>query len=97
MYPREIEAVLFDDPDIGGQYAIVVDRRQAMIELRIVTELASTSADHATVTERLHQRLVEHIRIRSTLDIRPAGTMPRQEVGKAQRVFEQTDDHDPVG
>lgn len=97
VYPREIEAVLFDDPDIGGQYAIVVDRRQAMVELRIVTELASTSADHATVTERLHQRLVEHIRIRSTLDIRPAGAMPRQEVGKAQRVFEQTDDHDPVG
>ena len=97
VYPREIEAVLLDDPDIGGQYAIVVDRRQAMAELRVVTELASPHSNAGAVMDRLQADLLERIRIRTTLDIRPPGGMPRQEVGKAQRVFEQTTDEDPIG
>ena len=58
VYPREIEAVLLDDPDIGGQYAIVVDRRQAMAELRIVTELASGRSNAGVVTDRLQADLL---------------------------------------
>ncbi len=96
VYPREIEAVLLDDPEVGGQYAIIVDRRQAMAELRIVTELAGPDANAGEVIERLSRRLKERIRIRATLDVRPAGAMPRQETGKAKRVFEQTDDTDPL-
>ena len=96
VYPREIEAVLLDDPDIGGQYAIVVDRRQALAELRIVTELASSHSNAAIVIGRLQAALLERIRLRATLDVRPPGGMPRQEVGKAQRVFEQTTDEDPI-
>ena len=97
VYPREIEAVLLDDPDIAAHYAIVVDRRQTLVELRIVTELASSTADAAAVSDRLRHRLLERIRIRPILEVRPPGGIPRQEVGKAQRVYEQTDDVDPVG
>ncbi len=96
VYPRQIEAVLLDDPDVAGQYAIVVDRRQPMAELRIVAELRSGDGDREQVHRRLSELLVQHIRIRPTLELRPPGGMPRQEVGKAKRVFEQTDERDPL-
>ena len=96
VFPRQIEAVLLDDPDIAGQYAIIVDRRQTMAELRIVTELTSPDADADAVGSRIQQLLQDRIRIRPTLEVRPPGAMPRQEVGKAKRVFEQTDDRDPL-
>lgn len=95
VYPREIEAVLLDDPNVAGHYAIVVDRRSTMAELRVITELASDSADRSAVAARLTDRLIERIRIRPSIEVRAAGAMPRQEVGKAQRVFEQTDDAAP--
>ena len=96
VYPSEIESVLLDDPDLAGQYAIVVDRRGSMAELRVVTEVTSASVDVAGVSSRLDRRLQERIRLRPQLDIRPPGGMPRQEVGKARRVFEQVDDADPL-
>lgn len=97
VYPREVEAVLLEDPDVAGHYALVVDRRQTMAELRVSTELATHAAERAgEVAERLNRHLIERIRIRPLLDLRPPGAMPRQEVGKAKRVYEQTDDRDPL-
>jgi hypothetical protein len=40
--------------------------------------------------------LADRIRIRADLELVPAGSMPRTEVGKVQRVFEQVDDVDPL-
>lgn len=96
VFPRQIESVLLDDPDVAGQYAIVVDRRQPMAELRIVAEMTSGDTDPEQVHRRLTELLVQHIRLRPSLELRPPGGMPRQEVGKAKRVFEQTDDRDPL-
>ncbi len=97
VYPREIEAVLLDDPDVAGQYAIIVDRRQALPELRIRTELMPHAAHRQDeVRHRLGRTLFERIRIRAQVDLAEPGGLPRQEVGKAQRVFEQVDDRDPL-
>src|SRR5438067_5066504 len=38
VFPSEIEAVVLDDPAVGGQYAIVIDRRQALAELEVHVE-----------------------------------------------------------
>ncbi len=97
VFPREIEAVLLDDPDVAGQYAIIVDRRQSMPELRVRTELLPHAAHRRDeVSARLDRTLMERIRIRATLELTEPGGLPRQEVGKAQRVFEQVDDRDPL-
>lgn len=97
VYPREIEAVLLDDPDVAGQYAIIVDRREAMPELRIRTELMPHAAHRRDeVLNRLDRALLERIRIRAQVDLADPGGLPRQEVGKAKRVFEQVDDRDPL-
>ena len=99
VFPREVEAVVLDDPAVGGQYAIIVDRRPTLAELRVVAELADRRWIEAqeTVRARLAAALLTRVRIRVDVDLREPGSMPRQEVGKAQRVYEQTDDVSPVG
>ena len=99
VYPREIEAVLMDDPDVGANYAIVVDRRGPMVELRVraeATATASSATNLVTSAERLARLIAERIRIRAAVEMVPEGSMPRTEVGKVKRVFEQVDDADPL-
>ena len=97
VYPKEVEAVLFDDPDVGRTYAIVVDRRSTMAELRVRSELGPGSESRAAeVAERLTKALADRIRIRATVELVPDGSMERAEVGKVKRVFEQVEDRDPL-
>jgi phenylacetate-CoA ligase len=104
VFPSEIEAVILDDQDLGAQYAIVVDRRGTMPELEVRVELAgqvSPSVDRDLVASsdlaaaRLEDRLQERLRLRVAVVAGRAGFIPRQEIGKAKRVFERTLDHDP--
>ncbi len=100
VYPREIEAVLMDDPDVGANYAIVVDRRGSMVELRVraeATAAASSATNLVVGGERLARLIAERIRIRADVEMVPEGSMPRTEVGKVKRVFEQIGDTDPLG
>ncbi|MCP4851024.1 MAG: phenylacetate--CoA ligase [Actinomycetia bacterium] len=99
VYPREIEAVLMDDPDVGANYAIVVDRRGSMVELRVraeATAAASSATNLVVGGERLARLIAERIRIRADVEMVPEGSMPRTEVGKVKRVFEQVDDTNPL-
>ena len=97
VYPREIEDVLMDDPEVGTNYAIVVDRRGAMAELRIRAEATADVADLDRGAERISKAVADRIRIRAAVEMVPEGSMPRTEVGKVKRVFEQVDDADPLG
>jgi phenylacetate-CoA ligase len=97
VFPSEIEAVLLDDLELGGQYAIVVDSRGTMRELEVRAELSSsrTGARADDVAARLRERLAERLRLRIAVVLGPPGSIPRQELGKARRVFERTAEHDP--
>jgi phenylacetate-CoA ligase len=99
VYPREIEAVLLADPGLGGQYAIVVDRRGTLDEVEIRAESAEPASEEQrrVIGDRVAARLAEAVRLRMTVEVREPGGVPRQEVGKAKRVFERTSDEDPVG
>jgi phenylacetate-coenzyme A ligase PaaK-like adenylate-forming protein len=82
---------------VGANYAIVVDRRGPMVELRIRAEATADAEDRlSAVADRVARVLADRIRIRADLELVPAGSMPRTEVGKVQRVFEQVDDVDPL-
>ena len=98
VFPSEIEAELLDDPDVGAQYALIVDRRGTLAELKVRAELKDAEAVSVApqIASRLQDRLSEKTRIRVEVELRPPGSMPRQEVGKAQRVFEQVTDTDPL-
>jgi phenylacetate-CoA ligase len=95
VFPSEIEAVVLSDAALGGQYAIVVDRRPALAELEAHVELADASAPGEATEARLAARLEERLRLRVQVVVYPPGSLPRQEGGKAKRVFERTDDSDP--
>jgi phenylacetate-CoA ligase len=97
VFPSEIEAVLLDDDALGGQYAIVVDTRGTMRELEVRAELADAGWEprSAEVAGRLRERLAERLRLRVAIVVGPPGSIPRQELGKARRVFERTAEHDP--
>lgn len=98
VYPRTIETILMDDDDLGPNYAIIVDRRSSLPELEARVELADESSiDQAgAVSARLATKLMETIRLRVEVTVGPPGSVPRTEVGKAKRVFERTDDRDPL-
>ncbi len=97
VFPRVVESVVMDDESIGGQYALVVDRRQTLVELRVVAELADERylPNRREIADRLVVALTDQVRIRVGVELRDPGSMPRQEVGKARRVYEQTTDDDP--
>jgi phenylacetate-CoA ligase len=86
VFPSEIEAVVLDDPALGGQYAIVVDRRTTLPELEIHVEGTS---------EGLASRLEQRLRLRCLVVAHEPGSLPRTETGKAKRLFERTDDAEP--
>jgi phenylacetate-CoA ligase len=95
VFPSEIEAVVLSNPALAGQYAIVVDRRSVLPELEVHAELADADASSDMTQARVAARLEERLRLRVRVVVYPPGSLPRQEVGKAKRVFERTDDADP--
>jgi phenylacetate-CoA ligase len=96
VYPRQIETVLMADPDVGGQFAIVVDERGTLPEVTAVTELrGAATTNAAAVVERLERRLVETLRVRIAVSVGEPSSIPRTDVGKAKRVFVVRTDDDP--
>jgi phenylacetate-CoA ligase len=95
VFPSEIEAVVCAHPAVAGQYAIVVDRRYAMPEVEVRTELLSADDDPGAIAAELKEDLKKRLNLRVEARVGPPGSIRRQELGKAQRVFERTDDHEP--
>jgi hypothetical protein len=48
------------------------------------------------VAEDVRRRLEARLRVRTDVVVLPAGSLRRQEVGKAKRVWERTGDEDPL-
>jgi phenylacetate-CoA ligase len=98
VYPRTIEEVLMADPDVGPNYAIIVDRRTPLPNLEARVELVEgVLADRRElIAKRLQDKLRETVRLRVDVEVGMPGSVPRSETGKARRVFEQTDDGDPL-
>lgn len=98
VYPRTIETVLMDDPDLGANYALVIDRRGPLPEVEARVELATEAptSEAEAIANRLQKKLMETVRLRVNVVVGGPGSVPRTEVGKAKRVFEQTTDEDPL-
>jgi phenylacetate-CoA ligase len=98
VYPRAIEELLMSDPDLGPNYALVVDRRPALPELEARVEVASGDLTEQAdfIGARVQERLERVIRLRVIVKVGPPGSLPRTESGKTRRVFEQTTDDDPL-
>jgi phenylacetate-CoA ligase len=93
IYPSAIEDTLRAMDGFGGEFRVIVSRREAMDELLVRAEYAATHADppardalHATMRERLRARLGVH----PVVELVPPGTLERTEF-KARRVIDDRD------
>jgi phenylacetate-CoA ligase len=98
VFPSAIEAALLEHPGVAGQYAIVVDRRETLPQLEVHAELASDElvSQRDDVQRRLEDVLERRLRLRVTAVVADPGGLPRQELGKAKRVFERTEETDEL-
>jgi hypothetical protein len=76
----------------------VIDRRATMTELEVHAELASSDlvAQRDDVQRTLEGVLEERLQLRVRAVVADPGGLPRQELGKAKRVFERTEETDEL-
>ena len=104
VYPSEVEAVLVAERAVAPHYLLVVDRTETMPKLVVACELAAgwticaetEEAERERVAGEVGAALLERLGLTTEVRVLPAGTIPRVELGKAQRVVERTPDHDPL-
>ena len=98
VYPSEIEAVLLDDRRVSGHYQIILDRRDALLELVVRAELTAPVGpdERAELLRSLTAGLKDRLRLRVGVLLGEPGELLRQETGKAKRVWEVTSADDPL-
>ena len=104
VYPSEVEAVLVAERAVAPHYLLVVDRTEAMPKLVVACELAAgwticeetEEAERERVAGEVGAALLQRLGLATEVRVLPVGSIPRVELGKAQRVLERTAAHDPL-
>lgn len=91
VYPSEVEAVLLGDVRIAPHYLLVLDRRRSTTRLMVCCE-----GEGDGLVEQVAGGLRERLGLTADVRVLPAGSVPRQEVGKAVRVLTWTDGPPPL-
>lgn len=93
IYPSAIEDTLRAVEGFGGEFQVIISRREAMDELLVRAEYAASHADPAA-RESLRRTMVERLRarlgVRPVVDLVPPGSLPRTEF-KSRRVIDDRD------
>ena len=95
VYPSEIDAVLNQLADYGGEHRIVISRDGAMDELLVrmeagAAELAAGEAAQAALRARAEAELRTVLGVRARVEVVGAGVLERTEF-KARRVIDDRD------
>ncbi|HSO53701.1 MAG TPA: phenylacetate--CoA ligase, partial [Actinomycetes bacterium] len=104
VYPSEVEEVLVAERAVGPQYLLVVDRTESMPRLVVACELAAgwsicaetEEAERSRVADEVEAAMGQRLGLATEVKVLPVGTIPRIEMGKAQRVVERTADNNPL-
>jgi phenylacetate-CoA ligase len=104
VYPSEVEAVLVAERAVAPHYLLIVDRTETMPKLVVACELAAgwsicaetEEAERERVAADIAAALLQRLALTTEVRVLSAGTIPRVELGKAQRVVNRTADHDPL-
>jgi phenylacetate-CoA ligase len=93
VYPSAIEDTLRAIDGFGGEFRVIVSRREAMDELVVRAEHAADVTDPAGL-DRLRAVMAERLRarlgVRPVVELVPEGALPRTEF-KARRVIDDRD------
>jgi phenylacetate-CoA ligase len=91
IYPSAIEDALRSIEGFGGEFRVVVSRREAMDELLVQAEYAAShAAEREALAARMRERLRARLGVHPRLELVPEGQLPRTEF-KARRVIDDRD------
>jgi phenylacetate-CoA ligase len=93
VYPSAIEDTLRAIEGFGGEFRVIVSRREAMDELLVRAEYApahGAPASQAALAARMRERLRARLGVHPVVELVAPGTLPRSEF-KARRVVDDRD------
>ncbi len=90
IYPSAIEDTLRAIDGFGGEFRVIISRREAMDELLVRAEYAASHRDPAALGATMKERLRARLGVTPVMELVPEGTLPRSEF-KARRVIDDRD------
>jgi phenylacetate-CoA ligase len=91
VYPSEIDAVLNEIPDYGGEHRIVITRQGAMDELILRVEPTpdafADTARREQFKDEVHRKVLKTLAVRAVIEVVEPQTFPRTDF-KARRVVD---------
>ncbi len=93
IYPSVVEDTLRAIEGFGGEFRMIVSRRETMDELLIRAEYSASHADpgrREALAGAMRERLRARLGVHPVVDLVPEGTLPRTEF-KARRVIDDRD------
>ncbi len=87
VFPSQIEHVLMNVPDLGDQYQIIVSHKE-LDRLAVKVETSVDKVNDPALLKKVQGDLLAVLGISADVELVALGTLPRSEVGKAQRVFD---------
>ncbi len=87
VFPSQIEHVLMNIPDLGDQYQIIVSHKE-LDRLAVKVETSVDKVNDPALLKKVQGDLLAVLGISADVELVALGTLPRSEVGKAQRVFD---------
>jgi phenylacetate-CoA ligase len=91
VFPTQIEELVLQHGQLGGQYQLVVTRQGPLDELQVLCELLPAHAqdDRAAVANTLRERIKTLIGVSATVSVGAPESIERTLVGKARRVIDK--------
>jgi phenylacetate-coenzyme A ligase PaaK-like adenylate-forming protein len=93
IYPSAIEDVLRAVDGFGGEFRVIISRRETMDELLVRAEYLPSHADPAsrtTLAATMKERLRARLGVNPVIELVPPGELPRTEF-KARRIIDDRD------
>jgi phenylacetate-CoA ligase len=91
VFPTQIEELILQHGQLGGQYQLVITRQGPLDEMQVLCELlpAHRETDRAAVAQALAQRIKTMIGVSTTVSVGAPDSIERTLVGKARRVIDK--------
>jgi phenylacetate-CoA ligase len=91
VFPTQIEELILQHGQLGGQYQLVVTRQGPLDEMQVLCELLPEhrATDRAAVAQALAQRIKTMIGVSTTVSVGAPDSIERTLVGKARRVIDK--------
>jgi len=95
VFPSQIEELILRDTRLSGNYQLIItrdghlDNLEVRCELQREASVSMSTTDHSVVGGALAERVKTLVGVTTKVTVLPVDSLPRTEVGKAKRVFDE--------